>query len=763
MISYSSLWNSGLKKDSSGEAKFRRQIRGDPTKHLSGFALLVSRPLPFFAFLSESWKSKIGGEMARQPDRTFSFDNDEESSLDMNAIGQGRPNSYYQPQDTAYRDLQVSPPPRSYNYSPTRDYDTSPPRPPTHRSPFRDQPSLPQPTDSSHSEPPVYANRRPPPLRTQAAARHSRDLGHSTSNRTTSTITPGADNMGEAAAGGGIAGVALGVANHNERESGIEALRGMPQERGVVATDTPYIPPLAPGSRGRLQDPFATPAPSMQNTDPFDDTPGRGSAAPSPGQLTPRYRPSDQSIPLQQRTAGNEYADGRSSYSDNPYKRVSTAWDPRIDRGEIDPNDIADDGDDGMMEPVSRRRSALGRKTHSSSGAGTTAAGGVASGGVLGALGGLVGKSNSTGSGARDASGQYGPVSKGPGDESDAEKSEWLNKQTSGRKRMRWIVGTIIVLLIIGGIVGGVIGGIKRAKSGKSDATGVDSPGASTASEDDGSGDLDKNSPAIKKLMNNPDLHKVFPGMDYTPYNAQYPACLSNPPSQNNVTRDMAVLSQLTNTIRLYGTDCNQTEMVLHSIDRLALTDMKVWMGVWLGTNDTTNTRGLQAMNDILSRQGADLFAGVIIGNEVLFREDLTETQLSQILSNAKQNLTANKIDLPLATADLGDDWTAGLAAEVDVVMSNIHPFFAGVTADKAAEWTWDFWQKKDVVLTKGTSKKNVISEVGWPSGGGNDCGAVNCTSDSQGSIAGIKEMNTFMEGFVCQSLANGTDYFWYV
>lgn len=569
--------------------------------------------------------------------------------------------------------------------------------------------------------------------------------------------------MGEAAAGGGIAGVALGVANHNERESGVEALRELPQERGMLATDTPYIPPLTPDSRGRSQDPFATPAHSMQQTDPFDDTPGKGSAAPSPGQLTPRYHQSDHSIPLQEYTPGDEYAAGRGSYADNPYKRVSTAWDPRINRGEIDPNDIADDGDDGMMEPVSRRRSALGLRTQTSSGAGGAAAGGSATGGILGALGGLVGKSNSVGSKARDSSGQYGPVSTGAGGGGDPEKSEWLNKQTSGRKRMRWIVGTLIVLLIIGAIVGGVIGGIQKAKSDKSNAAGADSPGAPSAADDDANGDLDLNSPAIRRLMNNPDFHKVFPGMDYTPYNAQYPACLSNPPSQNNVTRDMAVLSQFTNTLRLYGTDCNQTEMVLHSIERLALTDMKVWLGVWLGRNDTTNARGLAAMNDILARYGADPFAGVIIGNEVLFREDLTETELSKILSEAKKNLTVNKIDLPLATADLGDDWTAGLAAEVDVVMSNIHPFFGGVTVEKAAGWTWNFWQQKDVFLTKGTSKKNVISEVGWPSGGGNDCGDVNCTSDTQGSIAGIDEMNTFMESFVCQSLDNGTDYFWYV
>lgn len=562
--------------------------------------------------------------------------------------------------------------------------------------------------------------------------------------------------MGENAAGGGIAGVALGIANNNERQSGVEALRGMPQERAYNTTDTPYIPPPS-NSRGGQPDPFATPAPSMQNTDPFDDRNNGSSPTPSPGRMTPHYgRSSEQSIPLQQYYPEDNARRGQTSYADNPYNRLSTAWDPRINRGEINPNEIEDDGDDGMMEPGNQRRSVLHRRTNSNSGAGAAAAGGAAAGGIMGSLGGLVGKSTQ-----RDASGQYGPVG-GPGhDENQAEKSEWLSKQNKGRRKVGWCVGAIIVLAIIGGIVGGVIGGIKAAKSNKNSGSG--GAAGETASQDDGKGDLTKDSSEIKKLMNNPDLHKVFPGMDYTPYNAQYPACLSNMPSQNNVTRDMAVLSQLTNSIRLYGTDCNQTEMVLHSIDALALKDMKVWLGVWLGKNDTTNDRGLNAMNGLLKQYGADPFAGVIVGNEVLYREDLTETELAKILKGVKSNMTDMKIDLPLATSDLGDSWTAGLTADVDVVMSNVHPFFAGVEVDKAADWTNTFWTTHDVILTKGTTKKNMIAETGWPSTGGNDCGPTNCTSDTQGSIAGIDEMNQFMGDFVCQSLTNGTDYFWYV
>ena len=579
-----------------------------------------------------------------------------------------------------------------------------------------------------------------------------RGLDHTMSHRTASTATPGADNLGEAAAGGGISGIALGVASTNERESGLEAARGMPRERSYETSDTPYIP--APPLNARQRDPFSTPTPSHR-TDPFED----GRATPSPGQMTPGLHSSQQSIPMVNYSRQQD-----STYSDNPYKRVSTAWDTRIAHGDIDPDRIEDDGDDGMAPPVTRKRSVMGfnrgQSDHSGPAA-TPVAAGATAGGVLGTLGGLVGRSNAAGNG-RDPSGQYASVDHQNPEYGGPEKSAWLSKQKTGNKRLRWIVGIIVAILIIAAIAGGVIGGIKGARRNKDG--GGDSPdgGGQTASEDDGNGDLDKDSSEIQKLMNNPNLHKVFPGMDYTPFNAQYPACLSNPTSQNNVTRDIAVLSQMTNAVRLYGTDCNQTEMVLHAIDRLGLTDMKVWLGVWLGDNSTTNTRGLADMYDILDRRGTDHFSGVIVGNEVLYRKDMTAIELGNTLSEIKQNFTSLKYDLPVATSDLGDDWTAELTTSVDIVMSNIHPFFAGATAEEGAGWTWNFWQDRNVILTKGTSVKNLISEVGWPSAGGNNCGEATTCAKGDGSVAGVDEMNTFMDSFICQSLANGTEFFWY-
>ncbi|RYP49293.1 hypothetical protein DL768_004976 [Monosporascus sp. mg162] len=578
-------------------------------------------------------------------------------------------------------------------------------------------------------------------------------------------VTPDVDNFSEAAAGG-MPGLAYTIAERNPRESGLDAMSGYHQQQP---------PPQNPYPQSYERPPPQSSSPYDQYNEQGYDTGGyyRGAydqrgydQTPSSGHAYAGshgvYDTSSPSLAAPGTATPARSHHSYQSYSSDPFGDPHAVYSQRLDPslGQFNPNDIDDDGDDGLEYRRPTRNSMLSTGNSSNSGvnaAAAGAAGGAAAGGVLG---GLIGKN-------RNNQVNYGPVGNvGPGGSSydlgnRAEKSsDWITKQNKSKKRRKWCVIILVGFVIVGAIVGGIVGRtlMQNRKSGNS------SPLGQSAVDDEAqNGDLDINSPEIRELMNNPDLHRVFPGVDYTPINVQYPECIHNPPSQNNVTRDVAVLSQLTNTIRLYGTDCNQTEMAIHALNQLQLKDeVKIWMGVWQDGNDTTNKRQLEQMWTILDTYGDSYFKGIIVANEILFRQEMTARQLGDLLDTVRSNLSDHNWNLPVATSDLGDDWTPALGELSDYIMANIHPFFAGVDARDAASWTYSFWENQNGPIWKEDTERNIISEIGWPTKGGRSCGSATVTDCPNGSVAGIDELNQLLDDWVCPALNNGTNYFWF-
>ncbi|KAL2147130.1 hypothetical protein VTI28DRAFT_560 [Corynascus sepedonium] len=613
----------------------------------------------------------------------------------------------------------------------------------------------PDPYTTAGSIPSGYGDAASPPRRSPQRGTDRRSWGQGTSYpppvqrpSPQSTITPGADNFSNAAAGG-MAGIALTIAEQNARESGLDAIHGQPpyQQQGHGDGYAERAMPPKGGYYGGDRNSHA----SLQ---------GLAAAPLGSGYSTPGSRTSSR-IEI---------------YTDDPYQNLSRHQDS--DLGVVNPHDIIDDGDDGLEYGRSGARTSMLSIGSNRGGHGVAAAaGGAAAGGVLG---GLVGRNGSGG-----VSKQYAPVNTGAaGDVSSGgsggggiynaapvgagaggEKVPWQAAATTAKSKgcgrgCKIAILVAIAVAIIAGVVLGVLFGYVLKPKG----SGASGGNTSTAEDDTRTnGDLDINSSEIKALMNNPDLRKVFPGMDYTPLNTQFPDCIANPPSQNNVTRDLAVLSQLTNVVRLYGTDCNQTQMVIHAVNQLKLQDqVKIWLGVWQDKNETTNARQLEQMWDILDEYGDSYFKGIIVANEILFRQEMTITQLGTLLEDVRLNLTERGMKLPVATSDLGDNWTAGLAEQSDAIMANIHPFFAGVNAGEAADWTMYFWGNKTSTFLKKDDAMNIIAETGWPSQGGTNCGSNYVTDCPEGAVAGIDEMNTFMEDWVCRALKDGTEYLWF-
>lgn len=152
------------------------------------------------------------------------------------------------------------------------------------------------------------------------------------------------------------------------------------------------------------------------------------------------------------------------------------------------------------------------------------------------------------------------------------------------------------------------------------------------------------------------------------------------------MTLDIALLSQLTNRIRLYGTDCYQVDYVLNAIRDLEL-NMTLSLGVWIDKSVETTKRQMSHMKHIVSLYPSKYIDSILVGNEVLFREDMSQDSLIEHINETKEFLKSRNIDILVGTSEIGSKWTAKLAAHVDVLAANIHPFFGGVPANISTNW----------------------------------------------------------------------------
>ncbi|GAA5991014.1 hypothetical protein JCM10908_006499 [Rhodotorula pacifica] len=331
----------------------------------------------------------------------------------------------------------------------------------------------------------------------------------------------------------------------------------------------------------------------------------------------------------------------------------------------------------------------------------------------------------------------------------------------------KWTLLGLLVLLIVGGVAGG-IAGWKVSQNNKDNSA----SGSSSSSSSGGSGKMqyiDGTAKAVKWNPSDPSqfqkdsrLKPILYGLAYTPFNALEPWCGA---TLNNVTEDILLMSQLTTRLRMYGSACNQTQLVLQAIQDTKV-NMTVWLGAYVGDNSTVNAEQQQWVLDALQIYGTDNVGGVTIGNEYILNADNKATAINYLISQMsafRTQLAALKLPktLPVGTADAGSSFTNAntLAAGSDFIMANVHPWFGGVNINQAAGWTWEFFEENDVAISEAVTNKPTpyVAETGWPTA---SMTPANATLGA--AVAGVSELQTFLNTYPCQANANNSYYFFF-
>jgi glucan 1,3-beta-glucosidase len=139
---------------------------------------------------------------------------------------------------------------------------------------------------------------------------------------------------------------------------------------------------------------------------------------------------------------------------------------------------------------------------------------------------------------------------------------------------------------------------------------------------------------------------------------------------------------------------------------------LKVMVGAWLSDDKELNEREVTNLIQVAKAGNADLVA---VGNEVLYRKELTEEELLAYISRVKEALPGVEVGYVDAYYEFRD--RPALSDACDVIFANCYPFWEGCHIDYSLLYMKSMY---DIAVTAAKGKKVVISETGWPSQGTN-------------------------------------------
>lgn len=145
---------------------------------------------------------------------------------------------------------------------------------------------------------------------------------------------------------------------------------------------------------------------------------------------------------------------------------------------------------------------------------------------------------------------------------------------------------------------------------------------------------------------------------------------------------------------------------------------LKNMVGAWLSDNLEKNELEIEALIQLGKEGCIDIAA---VGNEVLYRNDLTLEQLLDYIKRVKEALPNVSVGYVDAYYEFSKH--PALIEISDVILSNCYPYWESTPIDDSLDHMQQmFHQATDAA---GKRKKVIITETGWPSQGGSEGGAV--------------------------------------
>lgn len=183
--------------------------------------------------------------------------------------------------------------------------------------------------------------------------------------------------------------------------------------------------------------------------------------------------------------------------------------------------------------------------------------------------------------------------------------------------------------------------------------------------------------------------------------------------SYDQVRRRMEIISPFCRWIRSFS--CIEgNELVAKVAKELGL---KTMVGAWLGKDEEKNEQEITALIQLAKEGYVDIAA---VGNEVLYRNDLSKEQLLGYMKRVKEAIP----NVPMGYVDAYYEFTnhPELAEHSDLILANCYPFWEGCQLEYSLMYMKQMYYQAKAA---GRGKPVIITETGWPSQGQSEGAAV--------------------------------------
>ena len=206
-------------------------------------------------------------------------------------------------------------------------------------------------------------------------------------------------------------------------------------------------------------------------------------------------------------------------------------------------------------------------------------------------------------------------------------------------------------------------------------------------------------------------LTRGLHGLCFSPYmDGQEPGEVL---SENQIRRRIEIIKPYTKWIRSFS--CTEGNELIPIIAKEY--GLKTFVGAWLGDDHEVNEKEMTGLIKLSNAGFVDLAA---VGNEVLYRKDLTEEELLSFIKRAKEEI----VNIPVGYVDAYYEFSdrPKITEACDVIYANCYPFWEGCDQDYALLYMKDMYNR---AKRAGNGKRVIISETGWPNHGTNLEGAI--------------------------------------